>query len=313
DRCQATQEALSDGRISPAHAQVITAATDRLPDTLTDHQRRRVEQSLVARAQLTDPVTLRREARRSLAEVEDDPAVVDAHENTELVQAEHAAHAKTRLGLHDNGDGTVTGSFTIPQLHGDMLAKILATIAAPRRARLGAEPAQSGGRSDYPTRLGQGFCELIEHLPTDHLHPKTAATIVVTLDEDTLRGRLRAALTDTGADLSAGQARRLACTAGIVPAVLDGASQPLDLGRERRLFSPAIRLALAQRHHTCAAHGCQRPYSWCELHHRIPWQSGGKTDLANAIPLCNFHHMRIHDPTYTHHERADGITFHRRT
>ncbi|MGH3510528.1 MAG: DUF222 domain-containing protein, partial [Nocardioidaceae bacterium] len=125
DRCQATQEALSDGRISPAHAQVITAATDRLPDRLTDHQRRRVEQSLVARAQLTDPVTLRREARRSLAEVEEDPAVVDAHENTELVQAEHAAHAKTRLGLHDNGDGTVTGSFTIPQLHGDMLAKIL--------------------------------------------------------------------------------------------------------------------------------------------------------------------------------------------
>jgi hypothetical protein len=100
--------------------------------------------------------------------------------------------------------------------------------------------------------------------------------------------------------------RRLACNAGLVPAVLDGPSQVLDLGRHRRLFTQAQRLALSLRHDTCAAHGCQRPYAWCELHHRQPWSRGGRTDLADAVPLCHFHHQRIHDPTYTHHQMPDG-------
>ena len=38
---------------------------------------------------------------------------------------------------------------------------------------------------------GLAFTDLLEHLPTDRLHGKVAATVVVTLDLDTLRGRLR--------------------------------------------------------------------------------------------------------------------------
>ena len=108
---------------------------------------------------------------------------------------------------------------------------------------------------------------MLEHLPTDRLHGKVAATVVVTLDHDKLRNQAAAAGLDTGDRISAAETRRLACGAGILPAILSGASQVLDLGRTQRFFTEAQRTALATRHTTCAADGCDRPFAWCELHH----------------------------------------------
>ena len=72
-------------------------------------------------------------------------------------------------------------------------------------------------------------------------------------------------------------------------------------------------MAKGLEHPTCAANGCERPYAWCELHHRTPWSHGGRTDLHDAIPLCHWHHQRIHDHHYLHTYQPDGtITFRRR-
>lgn len=30
-----------------------------------------------------------------------------------------------------------------------------------------------------------------------------------------------------------------------------------------------------------------------------PWSRGGKTDLADAVPLCGFHHHKAHDDRFT--------------
>ncbi len=65
-------------------------------------------------------------------------------------------------------------------------------------------------------------------------------------------------------------------------------------------------MAKGLEHDTCAATGCERPYAWCELHHRQPWAKGGKTDLANAIPLCHQHHQWIHDTGFNHQSMPDG-------
>ena len=124
--------------------------------------------------------------------------------------------------------------------------------------------------------------------------------MVVTIDHTVLAGALKAAHLDTDQTLSAGEARRLACTAGILPAVLGTKSVALDLGHATRLFSESQRLAKGLEHATCAATGCERPYAWCELHHRQPWSQGGRTDLANAIPLCHQHHQWIHDTGFNH-------------
>ena len=97
------------------------------------------------------------------------------------------------------------------------------------------------------------------------------------------------------AGISATTARILAAEANIIPAVLGGAGEVLDLGRARRLFSPAQRQALAEQYGGCAFPGCGHPPSYTEAHHLQWWSRGGPTDLSNGIPLCSFHHHRIHD------------------
>ncbi len=300
-----TVEALDDGLVSPAHAAVILQAASELPAGVTPEQRQAVETALVAKAQRFTPEQLRRLARRAVEEVESDQAVVDAHENELLRTEEEAAREKCSLTFHDNEDGTATGHFTVPTMAAAILRKVIESMTAPRRMR--PTTGHEGDRSfDWRHRRGLAFAELLEHLPTEHLHPRTAATIVVTLDHSVLTGALKTAGLDTGETITAGEARRLVCSAGLIPAVLGTRSVALDLGRESRLFSEAQRLALGLRHQTCAAEACERPFAWCELHHRQPWARGGKTDLDDAIPLCHFHHQRIHDHDFDHHTLADG-------
>ena len=114
--------------------------------------------------------------------------------------------------------------------------------------------------------------------------------------------------------MSDAERRRLACEAGIIPAVLGGKSVALDLGRQSRLFSESQRVAAGLTHDTCAADGCDRPYAWCELHHKKPWHLGGRTDLADLIPLCSRHHHWAHDTAFNHRLMPDGsVRFSRRT
>ena len=174
-----------------------------------------------------------------------------------------------------------------------------------------------GVDTDWARRQGLAFADLLEHLPTDRLSGKVAATVVVTVEHDNLRDQIGAAKLDTGHDVSAAEARRIACGAGILPLVLDGQSQILDLGRSSRYFTEAQRTALATRYDECAAEGCDRPYAWTELHHENPWHSSGRTDLELAVPLCGFHHRRMHDPKYitkiTTVAGKKSVTYTRRT
>jgi hypothetical protein len=334
---EATGQALSAGKVSTEHARVIADAAAKLPDDVTDEERAAVEASLVAKAKQLDPGALRRHARRALEAAGRSAAEADAHEDKQLRSEEEQAWAKTRLSMHDNGDGTTSGHFTVPTFAGQLLRKVVQQMASPRRfAQQAAKAAKAVGAASaeevasatweafraedltWEQKYGRAFVELLEHLPTDKLSGKVNATVVVTTDLDTLRAALGAAHFDTGADLSASQVRRLACNAGLVPAVLGGASQVLDLGRTDRFFSEAQRVALATRYDACAAEGCDRPYAWCELHHEDPWHAGGETNLDLAVPLCGHHHRKVHDPNYrafitTDHRGIKTATFRLRT
>jgi hypothetical protein len=130
--------------------------------------------------------------------------------------------------------------------------------------------------------------------------------VVITMDFEQLRQGLGGAVLDTGEHLSAATARRLACDALIVPAVLGGQSQPLDLGRARRLIDGPLRRALVLRDGGCSFPGCDRPASWCQGHHVIPWSEGGKTSLETSALVCGFHHRLIHHSDWTVHIGTDG-------
>jgi hypothetical protein len=117
--------------------------------------------------------------------------------------------------------------------------------------------------------------------------------VVVTVDEQRLRDGVGTAALSTGDDVSAAEARRIACNAGILPIVLGGGSAVLDLGRTARLFDKTQRVALAARDGGCAFPGCDRPPARTEAHHVTPWACGGKTDVANGALLCGFHHRLV--------------------
>lgn len=85
------------------------------------------------------------------------------------------------------------------------------------------------------------------------------------------------------------------CESGTLPCRLDTAGNPLDVGREQRLFTPRQRIALAVRDGGCRWRGCDRPASYCEAHHIDPYSEGGRTDIDRGILLCRFHHMQLHN------------------
>jgi hypothetical protein len=119
--------------------------------------------------------------------------------------------------------------------------------------------------------------------------------VVVTIDYDRLRDQVGTATFDDGSQLSPAAARRIACDAGIIPAVLGGASQTLDLGRQSRLVSGPLRRALVVRDKGCAFPGCDRPPRWCQGHHIRHWtRDNGPTELPNLVLLCGYHHRLIH-------------------
>lgn len=297
-----TGAALDAGELSPAHAAVIAATTTNLPEGLDQASRDKVEAHLVGQAKILDPAKLRRVARRALHAAERDAAEVNRHEDQVLRTEEERAYDKTRISFHDNLDGTTSGHFTIPTLAAAILRKTIQQIASPRRHQEGARArgGQPDTTLDWSQRYGQAFVDILEHLPTTHLNGKVAATIVITIPKTDLIDGLGTAHLDTGTDITAGQARRLACNAGLLPAVLGGQSQVLDLGRTNRFFTEAHHVALATTYSECAAEHCDRPYAWSELHHEDPWSHGGPTNLDKAIPLCGHHHRRIHDPNYHH-------------
>ena len=179
-----------------------------------------------------------------------------------------------------------------------MLSTALAALANPALPDPIPRETPGGRPVAAPEVRGQAFCQLIERFPTDRL-PTTGgvnAQVVVTIPMATLEGRLAASQV-LGSDLevSPSAARRLACAAGVIPAILDGRSQVLDLGRRRRLHTKAQRLALAiQQQGYCAAEGCDLPATWADAHHLTAWSAGGKTTTTDGVLLCPRHHTHAH-------------------
>ncbi|WP_375431750.1 DUF222 domain-containing protein [uncultured Friedmanniella sp.] len=100
-------------------------------------------------------------------------------------------------------------------------------------------------------------------------------------------------------------ARRLACDATLLGALVDRHGDVLALGRTRRLVSKAQRRALMIRDRMCQFDGCAQTRH-LQAHHRISWADGGPTDLDNLILLCQFHQTCVHEGGITVARRADG-------
>jgi hypothetical protein len=313
-----TAAALRTGSVSVEQAAVILDAVEALPaELVTPTLRADAETHLVELAAHHDPKDLRVLGRKVLDVLA--PEVAEEHERWTLENQEAHALATATFSLRHDGQGSVYGRFKIPVLAGEMLTKHLAALAAPRHRAAKTEAADGPAGDDRVSRqlsLGQAFVEYIETRAADDT-PKAgglAATVVVTMTLENLLGDSQwAALLDTGTSISASEARRLACEAGIIPAVLGTRSQPLDLGRTTRFHTPTQRHALALRDQGCAAAGCDWPPGMCHAHHAIPWSKGGHTNAKDGLLLCPRHHTLAHDARYQlKTDKSGRVTFTRR-
>ncbi len=278
-------EALTDGAISSDHATVITKATDQLPD----RQRAEGDARLVEAAGRMDPGELAKEAVRVLTRLHPDG-------DARLERAERLAKARREFSLVPTREGGVALVGALDAEGAAYLDAALSPLAAPRPATDSGPDLRSAARrrADALVELARRSLAAGEPPVTGGVRPTVVVTMTLAQLTEALAGTAELAGAAFTAPISAAAARRAACDAGLIPAVLGGESELLDLGRSVRTATPAQRRALALRDGGCAAPSCDRPPSWCQAHHIRPWSLGGVTDLDGLVLLCDPHHDLVH-------------------
>jgi hypothetical protein len=304
----ATAQALAEGTIAPAHAQVLAAGTHDLPH----HLAAEAEPVLVEAARRLDPPRLRRAVAhlRLVA----DPNHTDHHAERRQQQR--------GLWLAATWEGMVAVNGLLDPEAGQTLLAALEPLARPTNA----DDARSAGqrRADALAELARRTLEAGQLPQTGGVRPQL--TVTVDLDSllapDGLGGETggagpldpeacrrlacdgavtrvlvtRQRTTNHHAGGDGGLADRLRGAARLLPPALGGApTQPLEVGRTTRVVSAAQRAALVVRDGGCALAGCDRPPAWCEAHHLRHWLHGGPTNLENLALVCRAHHRAVHE------------------
>ena len=302
----AVLDGLREGGVNLDQAGVIATALEELPDDATTATRVLAEQLLVDEAGMHGPGALARLGHRIAERV--DPDAADRRLAEQLAREEREATRRRSGTRSTDGHGSVCYRFRVPIGDDAFIFPILDTLAAP-------DPAGPGiGDTDTRTpqqRYADAFVETFRRLARTGDLPSKGGDrprVLITMGLDQLKAGVGAAtMVDTGDQLSPGAVRRLCCDAQVIPVVLGGASQVLDVGRARRTCDGPIRVAVIARDHGCVHPGCPRPARWCDVHHLIPWWAGGPTALHNSALLCPFHHQLYDQGDWQLHIAGDGI------
>jgi Domain of unknown function (DUF222)/HNH endonuclease len=299
----ATADALAAGAVNVDQVQVITDAVTTLPAA----HRKAGEQHLLGEAGTFGPKELGRLGQRLFEVVA--PEEAEQRALAELERAEKRAWHDRGLWLTDiAGTSRVRVTGWLDQDGAATIRAALDPLCAPRSmrrtARHSSDPETHTDNDTDPSDIrsaGQrradalvDICRIASACGELPDNGGDRPQVVVTIDHDRLRDQVGVGTFDDGSPLSPAEARRIACDAGIIPAVLGGASQALDVGRQSRLVTGPLRRALVLRDNGCAFPGCDRPPRWCQGHHIVHWSNGGPTDLNNLILLCGYHHRLIH-------------------
>ena len=97
------------------------------------------------------------------------------------------------------------------------------------------------------------------------------------------------------ASVSVATAERHACDGGYLPIHFSDDGQALNLGQTRRFHTTRQRATISARDGGCIAPDCDRPPSWCEVHHINEHSTGGDTSVKDGVLLCRHHHLEIHN------------------
>lgn len=281
------QAALEAGRVTAAHIDALAGVVARTPEPARTRLLRD-GQLLVEAAVERAPEQFERFCRRLVDDL-------DRHDGIDRLERQRRA-THLRRWIDD-----ATGMYV---LHGEFDPETGARLFTALDAELEARWRAQHPAAEVVPELARNNQHLAAHALVSLVAGGHAAArpgvaeLVVLVDLETLRhgehDRSICELHD-GTDIPVGLTRRLACDAEILPAVLSGTGEVLDLGRTQRIANRAQRRALRSMYRTCAFDGCTMPFHDCEVHHVVEWERLGPTDLANLVPLCHQHHHLVHE------------------
>lgn len=291
-----TRRALDEGDLSMSAVRVLIAAREAEPLAF-----RESEAQLVDAARIHSMNDLQRVAAYWREAVEQDH-VVDSEER---LRAQRRFHASvTFLGMV-RVDGDLD-----PETGETLLTALSAVLDAETRSNAdpdGRTPAQR--RADALGEICRQWLDVADRPSVGGEKPH----VTVTVDENALRdGTGETSELDHAGPVAPAAARRVACDASIRRVVMAGRSEPLDVGRRTPVVSPAQRRAVVARDRHCQFPGCDRPHTWCDVHHVVHWADGGPTALPNLILICRRHHRKVHERRGFRLELIDGRPVFRR-
>jgi Domain of unknown function (DUF222) len=279
-----TAAALATGEIGPGQVRVIAETMEAIPASVSIPEREAAEADLARYARSFDPTSLHKIGRHILAHLDPD--------GSPPCDEPAPAPAAGELRWRERRDGRLGLEGFLEPEHGAAFRSLIEQFAAPRPATAGIpDPRTTPQRNADALVEVCGLARAAQDCPTTAGEPPH---LTVTLPWEALRTGLGSMTLDYGTHLSASEARRWACDAKIIPIVLGGTSEPLDVGRALRTVPLSIRRALIARDGGCAFPGCDRPPGLCHAHHCQHWIDGGDTSVENCVLLCETHHRQVH-------------------
>jgi hypothetical protein len=274
------REAFRAARISMAHVNEMVKALRWVPIDYRDA----VEPKLVDYAFTCRPEQI-------AGFIEDLLTLLGLEKESDARRERRYAERGLHIGQTMDGHRSVSGTLT-PEV-GEKWEKALALAAGKTGEDDDRTVAQ---RHDALGDLADSYIAH-HHTPSFDGAPRT---VIVSIPLEPLENQLREkwlTLPD-GAQISPQTARRLACDAEIIPVVLGGKGEVLDIGQADHEFTVAQRRAAWLRDGgRCAFPDCRGQVA--ELHHIVFRRHNGPGILTNAAWLCLFHHWLVHEGGWT--------------
>jgi hypothetical protein len=244
-------------------------------------------------------------------------ALRDELDEAGILDRERAAREARGFRLQSMRDGSVRVVWRLDPIEGSVLSEVYDRTTSPRRGgpRFVSDADRARRIADDPRTTEQLASDVFYGLVTAgaevnpaELLGRGAPAVRVTVTEQQLIARTgHGRVQRSQVPVSTETVERIACIQGTIAVVFDEHGQPLDVGREHRLFTARQRIALAERDGGCRWTGCERPPSWTEAHHIQHWvRDGGRTDVADGILLCKHHHLLLHDHHWEIERRGTG-------
>lgn len=221
-------------------------------------------------------------------------------------EVDAAAAAIIKAGLHTPPDPTDTleGPRTLAQRQADRLVELAALGASIDDDMAVADPDHDPHEAHGRRQLARPTVDVIIDLPT---------LLGVDFDLDDHRtesGDVDWASIEASFALTGSAPRRVIqqffCDASWRTLITAGGSIVLDYTHAKPELNRSQRRAVQRRDRHCQFHGCDRHWTWCDVHHLRAKEDGGWDLFDNLVLLCRRHHTMVHQQGWQLWRDTDG-------